>query len=161
MTPAILAADRAGIRYAVHEYSHDPAAPSYGLEAAIALGVDPARVLKTLIVEVDGRLVMALVPVEGSLNLRALAAVVGGKRAVMADLRVAERATGYVVGGISPLGQKRAMQAVIDESALTWDRVFVSGGRRGVELELEVGDLVRLLEATLAVVARNADPRSV
>lgn len=155
MTPAILAANRAGIRYVVHEYSHDPATSSYGIEAAEALGLDPAQVLKTLIASVDGRMVVALVPVERSLNLKALAAAVGGKRAVMADARVAERATGYVVGGISPLGQKRALPTVVDETALAWERVFVSGGRRGLEIEIAPGDLVRLLNAEIASIARQ------
>lgn len=155
MTPAILAANRAGIRYVVHEYSHDPATSSYGIEAAEALGLDPAQVLKTLIASVDGRMVVALVPVERSLNLKALAAAVGGKRAVMADARVAERATGYVVGGISPLGQKRALPTVVDETALAWERVFVSGGRRGLEIEIAPGDLIRLLNAEIASIARQ------
>ncbi len=154
MTPAIVAARRAGVRHVVHEYSHDPAAPSYGLEAAAKLGVDPALVFKTLVASVDGGLVVALVPVERSLDLRALAAAVGGKRARMAEVAAAERATGYVAGGISPLGQRRALPSVVDDSLPGWERVYVSAGRRGLEIELASGDLVRLLRARIAPIAR-------
>ncbi len=154
MTPAIVAARRAGVQHEVHEYSHDPAAPSYGLEAAAKLGVDPALVFKTLVASVDGGLVVALVPVERSLDLRALAAAVGGKRARMAEVAAAERATGYVAGGISPLGQRRALPSVVDDSLPGWERVYVSAGRRGLEIELASGDLVRLLRARIAPIAR-------
>ena len=153
-TPATVALTKAGAAFTVHRYDHDPAAPSYGLEAAAALGVDPERVFKTLLAEVDGRLVVAVVPVSGQLDLKALAAAVGGKRAAMADPTLAERATGYVVGGISPLGQKRALPTVVDETAQLWDTVFVSAGRRGVDLELGPDVLVSLTAATLAPVGR-------
>lgn len=154
MTPAVVAAQRAKVPYRIHEYPHDPAAPSYGLEAAEKLGLDPARVFKTLVASVDGKLVVALVPVAHSLDLKALAAAVRGKRAVMADVGEAERATGYVAGGISPLGQRKRLATVVDESARTLDRMYVSAGRRGVEIELAPGDLIRLCQATVARIAR-------
>jgi len=154
VTPAVSAAQRAGVPFALHRYEHDPAAASYGLEAAERLGVDPAGVFKTLVARVDGKLVVALVPVERSLDLGALADAVGGKRASMADVREAERATGYVAGGISPLGQKKSLPTVIDETALMRDRVFVSGGRRGLEIELGPGDLARLTSASVASISR-------
>jgi Cys-tRNA(Pro)/Cys-tRNA(Cys) deacylase len=153
-TPATVALARAGIAFTSHPYEHDPAAASFGLEAAEALGLDPARVLKTLFVSVDGRLVVGIVPVSAQLDLKAVAAAVGGKKAVMADPSDAERASGYVVGGISPLGQKRAHPTVVDESALRWDTVFVSGGRRGLDLGLSSADLVRLTHASTAAIAR-------
>jgi Cys-tRNA(Pro)/Cys-tRNA(Cys) deacylase len=148
MTPAVVAARRAGIEFALHEYEHDPQAESYGLEAAERLGVDPARVLKTLVVEQDGSLAVAIVPVTAQLDLRAL-----GKRAALADRAAAERATGYVLGGISPLGQRRRLPAVLDESALAFATVYVSAGRRGLELELAPADLARLTGARVAAVA--------
>jgi Cys-tRNA(Pro)/Cys-tRNA(Cys) deacylase len=153
-TPATVALTRAGIPFTTHPYEHDPAAPSYGMEAAEALGLDPDRVLKTLFVDVDGRLVVGIVPVSRQLDLKAVAAAAGGKRATMADPLVAERATGYVVGGISPLGQKRAHPTVLDESALSHDSVYVSGGRRGLDLGLAPQDLVRLTQARVAPIAR-------
>ena len=153
-TPATVALTRAGVAFSTHTYEHDPSATSYGLEAAEVLGLDPAAVLKTLLADVDGRLVVGIVPVSGQLDLKALAAAAGGKKATMADPAAAERATGYVVGGISPLGQKRAHQTVLDESALTHETVYVSGGRRGLDLGLSPGDLVRLTGATTAPIAR-------
>jgi Cys-tRNA(Pro)/Cys-tRNA(Cys) deacylase len=126
----------------------------FGREAAEALGVEPDRVFKTLLAEVDGRLVVGIVPVTGKLDLKALAAVVGGKKAVMADPAVAERKTGYLVGGISPIGQKTAHPTVLDETAELWDTVFVSGGRRGLDLELAPADLRRATDAQLADIAR-------
>jgi Cys-tRNA(Pro)/Cys-tRNA(Cys) deacylase len=153
-TPAIAAAKGAGIPFSVHEYAHDPAAEAYGPEAAAKLGLDPARVLKTLVASVDGSLVMALIPVDRSLDLKALAAAVGGKRASMAEPKAAERATGYVAGGISPLGQRRRLPAVVDRSAVEQDTVFVSAGRRGLEIQLEPADLVRLLDARIALIGR-------
>lgn len=154
MTPAIRAAEQAGIDFSVHEYQHDPSAASYGLEAAEKLGVDPASVFKTLVAAVDGRLVVALVPVKRSLDLKSLAAAVGGKRAAMAEVRAAERATGYVAGGISPLGQKRTLSAVVDESLVRCERVYVSAGRRGLEIGLSAGDLIRAIGAVAAPIAR-------
>jgi Cys-tRNA(Pro)/Cys-tRNA(Cys) deacylase len=153
-TPATVALTRAGVLFTTHPYDHDPTAPSYGLEAAEALGLDPEKVLKTLFVEVDGRLVVGIVPVSRQLDLKAVAAASGGKRATMADPAAAERATGYVVGGISPIGQKRAHPTVLDESALSYDTVYVSGGRRGLDLGLTPQDLVRLTRAKVAPIAR-------
>lgn len=138
-TPAIAAAERAGIAFTVHEYTHDPRAPSYGLEAAEALGLDPARVFKTLVADVDGTLTVAIVPVVAQLDLRAL-----GKRAALADPKAAERATGYVAGGISPVGQRRRLPTLLDSSALAYETIHVSAGRRGLELELAPADLLAL-----------------
>jgi Cys-tRNA(Pro)/Cys-tRNA(Cys) deacylase len=152
-TPATVALQAAGIPFTEHAYSHDPANTNFGLEAATALGLDPDRVFKTLLADVDGKLVVAIVPVTGKLDLKRLAATVGGKRAAMADPAVAERKTGYVVGGISPIGQKTAHPTVIDETAELWDTVYVSGGRRGLDLELAPADLVRATGATLADIA--------
>jgi Cys-tRNA(Pro)/Cys-tRNA(Cys) deacylase len=153
-TPATAALTRAGVAFTTHTYEHDPAAPSYGLEAAEALGLDPEQVLKTLFVEVDGRLVLGIIPVSHQLDLKAVAAAVGGKKATMADPAAAERVSGYVVGGISPLGQKRPHPTVLDETALAHGTVYVSGGRRGLDLGLAPGDLVRLTRATTAPIAR-------
>jgi Cys-tRNA(Pro)/Cys-tRNA(Cys) deacylase len=147
-TPAIAAAQRAGIEHRVHEYVHDPRAESYGLEAAEKLGVDPARLFKTLVVSVDGALTVALVPAGAHLDLRAF-----GKRAALADARDAERATGYVTGGISPLGQRRRLPTVVDESVSAFETVFVSAGRRGLQIELAPADLVRLTGARIARIA--------
>ncbi|HET7568329.1 MAG TPA: aminoacyl-tRNA deacylase [Gaiellaceae bacterium] len=149
-TPAIAAAEKAGIRFALHEYEHDPAAESYGLEAAAKLGVDPARVFKTLVVSLDGRLSLALVPVAAQLDLRAL-----GKRAALADRHDAERATGYVTGGISPLGGRRALPTHLDDSALGHETILVSAGRRGLQVELDPRDLVRLTGARVAAIAAS------
>jgi Cys-tRNA(Pro)/Cys-tRNA(Cys) deacylase len=146
-TPATLALGRAGVAFTLHEYAHDPRADSYGLEAAEALGLDPERVLKTLMAGVDGRLVVAVVPVAGRLDLKALARAVGGSRAAMADPAAAERATGYVVGGISPVGQKRTHPTVVDSAAAQHPTVFVSAGRRGLDLELTPADLLRVTSA--------------
>lgn len=157
MTPATRALEQAKVPHTVRAYEHDAAAAEaaggYGLEAATALGVEPARVLKTLLADVDGRLVVAVVPVTGQLDLKAVAAAVGGKKARMADPGAAERATGYVVGGISPLGQKRRLATVVDGSALEHGTVLVSAGRRGVDVELAPQDLVRLTGAVVAAVA--------
>ena len=152
-TPATVALRAAGIPFTEHAYEHDAANTNFGLEAASALGLDPDRVFKTLLADVDGRLVVGIVPVTGKLDLKRLAAAVGGKRATMADPAVAERRTGYVVGGISPIGQKTAHPTVIDETAELWDTVYVSGGRRGLDLELAPADLVRATNATLADIA--------
>ncbi|MEE1942240.1 Cys-tRNA(Pro) deacylase [Streptomyces sp. TRM 70361] len=154
-TPATVAATKAGVSFTLHSYEHDPASPSYGEEAAEALGVGPERVFKTLVAEVDGVLTVAVVPVSGSLDLKALASAVGGKRASMADPAAAERATGYVRGGISPLGQRRALPTVVDASAQRYGTVCVSAGRRGLEIELAPADLVRLTGAVTAPVARG------
>ncbi len=153
-TPATVALLAAGIPFTAHTYAHDPATTNYGLEAAHALGLDPDRVFKTLLAEADGRLVVGIVPVTGMLDLKSLAAAVGAKRAQMADPAVAERKTGYVVGGISPLGQKTALPTVLDETASLWDTIFVSGGRRGFDIELAPDDLLRLTGGQLADIAR-------
>ncbi len=155
MTPAVEAAKAAGIAYEVVQYEHDPAAESYGLEAAETLGVAPERVFKTLLAKVDGRtLAVGIVPVAQRLDLKALAAAAGGRKAEMADPAEAQRATGYVVGGISPLGQKRRLVTVLDESALAHDTIYVSGGRRGLEIVLAPADLLRLTDGGAAPIAR-------
>ncbi|CAM3795698.1 Cys-tRNA(Pro) deacylase [Isoptericola cucumis] len=154
-TPAVVALDRAGVPYELHAYTHDAASGlSYGLGAAAAIGADPAHVFKTLMAEVDGALVVAVVPVDRSLDLKALARAVGGKRATMADPGAAQRATGYVVGGISPLGQKHRHPTVLDATADALDRVYVSGGRRGLDVALAPADLLRLTDGRTAPIAR-------
>ncbi len=157
-TPATQALSDAGVRHELRAYEHDPRARerglSFGMEAAQALGLDPAQVFKTLLADVDGRLTVAVVPVDRSLDLKGLAAAVRGKRAEMADPAAAERATGYVVGGISPLGQRRRLPTVVDESALAWPTVLVSAGRRGLDVELAPADLVRLTGAVTAPISR-------
>jgi Cys-tRNA(Pro)/Cys-tRNA(Cys) deacylase len=146
------------VPHELRAYEHDPRARerglSYGLEAAQALGLDPAQVFKTLLADVDGALTVAVVPVDRTLDLKALAGAVGGKRAAMADPAAAERATGYVVGGISPLGQRRRLATVVDVSALDFATVLVSAGRRGLDVELAPGDLVRLTGAVTAAISR-------
>lgn len=154
-TPATVALTRAGIAFTPHTYEHDPWVRSYGLEAADVLDVDPDRVFKTLFVEVDGRLVVGIVPVSGQLDLKAVAAAVGGKKAAMADPAAAERASGYVVGGISPVGQRRLHPTVLDESAFGFPTVFVSGGKRGLDLEIAPADLVRVTEGSTARIGRE------
>jgi Cys-tRNA(Pro)/Cys-tRNA(Cys) deacylase len=152
-TPATVALTRAKVAHTVHEYDHDPAADSYGLEAATLLGHDPRRVFKTLLASVDGALHVAVVPVAGSLDLKGLAAAVGGKRAAMADPVLAERTTGYVRGGISPLGQRKRLPTVLDETALAHPTIFVSAGRRGLEVELAPRALAELTAARIAPIA--------
>jgi Cys-tRNA(Pro)/Cys-tRNA(Cys) deacylase len=155
-TPALAALAAAGVPHTAHAYDHDPRSTvGYGLEAAEVLGVEPERVFKTLMTSVDGALTVAVVPVTGKLDLKALAQAAGGKKAVMADPAAAERATGYVVGGISPLGQKTPHPTVVDETVWLFDTVFVSGGRRGLDVELTPDDLVRLTSATVAAIARD------
>lgn len=153
-TPATTALTAAGVPFTVHDYDHDPRSESYGDEAATALGIDTGRVFKTLLADVDGTLTVAVVPVSGQLDLKALARAVAGRKAAMADPAAAERATGYVVGGISPLGQKRAHPTVVDSTALDHPTVYVSAGRRGLEVELAPADLVRLTAAVTAPVGR-------
>ena len=153
-TPATTALTRAGVDFGVHPYEHDPAAPSYGLEAATALGVPAEQVFKTLLVEGERGLAVGVVPVSCTLDLKAVASALGVKKVAMARPEDAERATGYVVGGISPVGQKRALPTVVDESALAFDRVYVSGGRRGLDLSLSPTDLVAVTGATTARIAR-------
>ncbi|KGM14391.1 Cys-tRNA(Pro) deacylase [Cellulomonas bogoriensis] len=155
-TPALVALERAGVPHTVHTYAHDARNDvGYGLEAAQALGLPADHVLKTLMAVVDGALVVAVVPVTATVDLKALAAAVGGKRAAMADKAVAERATGYVVGGISPLGQRNPHPTVIDEGVRDVDPVYVSGGRRGLDVGLSAGDLAALTGARFGPLARR------
>jgi len=154
MTPATTALTRAGVPFALHPYEHDPKAASYGLEAAEALGVEPARVFKTLMAVVDGSLCVGVVPVSGQLDLKAFARALGGSKAAMAEVAAAERATGYVAGGISPVGQRRSHRTVVDETALSFETVYVSGGRRGLDVELTPADLVRVTGAVTASIGR-------
>ncbi|RKT04209.1 Cys-tRNA(Pro)/Cys-tRNA(Cys) deacylase [Streptomyces sp. 3211.6] len=153
-TPAITSLTASGVEFTTRSYEHDPAHPSYGEEAAEALGVSPEQVFKTLVAEVDGNLTVAVVPVSGSLDLKALAAAVGGKRAAMADPALAERTTGYVRGGISPLGQRKRLPTVLDASASGHATICVSAGRRGLEVELAPSSLATLTGAVLAPIAR-------
>ncbi|MGR0317996.1 Cys-tRNA(Pro) deacylase [Agromyces sp. ZXT2-3] len=153
-TPATVALARAGIPFTAHPYEHDPRAAAYGLEAAEKLGIEPERVFKTLLANVDGALAVGIVPVAEQLDLKALAAALGGKRAEMADPALAERKTGYVVGGISPIGQKVALPTVLDETAILFDTILVSGGRRGLDLELAPDDLVAVTSGRYAPIAR-------
>lgn len=153
-TPATVALAAAGVPHELRPYEHDPRAESYGLEAAAALGVEPERVLKTLMASLDGTLVVGVVPVSRQLDLKALARVLGGSRATMAPVAVAERATGYVAGGISPFGQKKPHRTVVDESALGFGTVLVSGGRRGLDVELAPDALVAATGAVTATISR-------
>ncbi|HEX3962658.1 MAG TPA: Cys-tRNA(Pro) deacylase [Trebonia sp.] len=155
-TTATIALERAKIPFTVHEYPHDPRNGSYGLEASEALGVPPERVFKTLVAAVDGVLAVGVVPVHRQLDLKALAAATGGKKAVMAEVAAAERATGYVAGGISPVGQKKRLPVVVDASALEHATMYCSGGRRGLEIELAPADLIRAAGATVAAIAAIA-----
>ncbi|MEK6311016.1 MULTISPECIES: Cys-tRNA(Pro) deacylase [Curtobacterium] len=154
-TPATVALDRAGVPYTPHVYEHHETATNFGEEAASALGLREEQVFKTLVVSVDGALAVAIVPVANRLDLKAIAAAVGGKKATLADPALAEKRTGYVVGGISPVGQKTALRTVLDESALAYDSIFVSGGRRGFDIELTPADLVRVTDAITEPIART------
>ncbi|GAB6897950.1 Cys-tRNA(Pro) deacylase [Kineosporia succinea] len=164
-TPATTLLTRERVTFTVHTYEAEDRSRAssssdrvaFGTEAASALGVDEARVFKTLVAEVDGSMWVAVVPVGGLLDLKALAAAAGGKKAVMADPAAAERSSGYVVGGISPLGQRRALPTVVDASALEHATVYVSGGRRGLDLELAPADLVRLTRARTAPIGRGPE----
>jgi Cys-tRNA(Pro)/Cys-tRNA(Cys) deacylase len=154
-TPATALLAREKIGFTLHPYEHDPRAEAYGEEAAAALGVEPARIFKTLIASVDGKLACAVVPVAGRLDLKGFAAALGAKRAELAEPTAAARATGYVVGGISPIGQKMRLRVVVDTSASGFETVFVSAGKRGLQVELTPDDLVRVARAQLApIVAR-------
>ncbi|MBB4663071.1 Cys-tRNA(Pro) deacylase [Conexibacter arvalis] len=150
-TPATRAARRAGVDFGLHEYTHDPGADSYALEAAEALGLEPARVFKTLVVDRDGTLTVCIVPAADTLDLRSL-----GKRAAMAPTERAEKVTGYVAGGISPLGQRRPLPTLVDESAAGFETIFVSAGRRGLEIELRPDDLLALTRGELKPIRRVA-----
>lgn len=153
-TPATAALDAAGVAYTLHPYRHDPRATSYGTEAAEVLGVDPARVFKTLLASADEQLVVGIVPVSGQLDLKALARAVGASRAEMADPARAQRSTGYVLGGISPLGQKRPLPTVLDSSAQAQETILVSAGKRGLDVELAPADLVAVTGASWADIGR-------
>jgi Cys-tRNA(Pro)/Cys-tRNA(Cys) deacylase len=154
-TPALVALQRAEVDFSVHTYEHDPAAESFGMEAADALGLDPATVFKTLLAEVDGAATVAIVPVTGQLDLKALAAARGGKRARMMEVAAAERLTGYVAGGISPLGQRKALPTVIDASAGALPTIYVSGGQRGLDIGIAPQDLLQLTDAAYAPIAAD------
>jgi Cys-tRNA(Pro)/Cys-tRNA(Cys) deacylase len=153
-TAATQALSRAGIAFLPHAYEHDAAVTEFGAEAAAVLGLDAARVFKTLMVDTDAGLAIGIVPVDGKLDLKALAAALGGKRAAMADPAVAERKSGYVLGGISPFGQKTALPTVLDDSALAFSTIFVSGGRRGFDVEVSPADLLAVTGGTTAVIRR-------
>ena len=151
MTPAINAAKQARVNYTIHEYEHDPAAESYGEEAAEKIGANPAQVFKTLVVSLDGKdLAVGVVPVTAMLGLKQIAKAAGAKKALMADKQLVQRTTGYVLGGVSPLGQKKRLKTFIDDSARNFATLFVSAGKRGLEIELAPEDLSRLTGATFA-----------
>ena len=152
-TPATALLAKQKVPHQVHEYAHDPRSASYGTEASELLGLPAARVFKTLVAEVDGVLTVGVVPVAGQLDLKALAAAAGGKKARMAEVAAAERATGYVAGGISPLGHRKRLPVVVDSSAGDHETIFCSAGRRGLEIELAPADLTRLANATVAPIA--------
>ncbi|MET0065987.1 MAG: Cys-tRNA(Pro) deacylase [Candidatus Thiodiazotropha sp.] len=155
MTPAVDMVNKAGIGFTTHSYAHDPKHESYGLEAAEKLGIPPQQVFKTLVVALDGKgLAVGLVPVSASLDLKAVAKALGAKKAAMADARSVQRSTGYVLGGVSPLGQKRVLPTIIDASAQTLERMYVSAGRRGLEIALSPGDLCALLKAEFQEIAK-------
>ncbi|RCG33015.1 Cys-tRNA(Pro) deacylase [Sphaerisporangium album] len=153
-TPATVALTQAGAAFSLHPYDHDPNAQAYGEEAADALGVSYDRIFKTLVAEVESGLAVAVVPVSGKLDLKAFAAALGGKRAAMADAAKVERVTGYVVGGISPLGQRKALPTVVDSSALEFETIYFSAGRRGLQIETAPAELVRLTRAATAPIAK-------
>lgn len=156
MTPGIKVAVSAGIAHQIHQYSHDPKAESYGAEAAEKLGLPPQRVFKTLVLALDtGELVVAVVPVSGMVGFKALARAAGAKKAAMAEAGAVSRSTGYVLGGVSPLGQKKALRTFIDESAQGFDSIFVSAGRRGLEIELAAADLAALCRGSFAAIAQD------
>lgn len=156
MTPAIKVLDKAGIAYTLHRYEHDPQSPSYGSEAASKLGLEPAQVFKTLLTSSDeGELLVALVPVNGQLDLKQLARAAAVRKVTMADPALAQRTTGYLLGGISPLGQKKNLRTFIDESARDWSQMYISAGRRGLEIALTPTDLAQQTRATVASISRS------
>lgn len=157
MTPAVNTAKKAKINYQIHQYAHDPSSQSYGEEASDKLNISPERVFKTLVASLDGtQLAVAVVPVSGQLNLKSFASALNAKKSKMADPREVERSTGYVLGGVSPLGQKKKLKTVIDQSALDFETIYVSAGRRGLEIELSAKDLAALLDAVFAPIAQVA-----
>ncbi len=153
-TPATVALTKAAIAFTIHQYAHDPRSASYGLEAATALGLEPAVVFKTLIATVDGTPVVAIVPVTGSLDLKLLAATLEGRRAELADAALAQRLTGYVLGGISPIGQRKALATVVDHSARSLPTIYVSGGRRGFDIGIAPDDLIAITKGQYSAIAR-------
>jgi Cys-tRNA(Pro)/Cys-tRNA(Cys) deacylase len=154
MTPAIKLAQKAKISFSIHEYVHDSNHESYGLEAAQKLGVEASRVFKTLVVKLDtGMLAVAIIPVAAKLNLKTMAKACSAKRATMADPKDVERSSGYVLGGVSPLGQKKRLLSVIDNSATNFESIFVSAGKRGLEIELAPSELQQLISAQYAALA--------
>ncbi|GAA3968039.1 Cys-tRNA(Pro) deacylase [Allohahella marinimesophila] len=153
MTPAILLARKAKIPHTIHEYQHDAEAESYGGEAAEKLGQSPERVFKTLVVQLDAALAVAILPVNRMLSLKQMAKAAGSKKAAMADKVLAQRSTGYVLGGVSPLGQKKRLLTVLDDSSKQFSTIFVSAGRRGLEIELAAADLQALTQARLASIS--------
>lgn len=158
MTPAVNCAKKAKIHYQTHSYQHDPNAASYGEEAAQALGIDPQRVFKTLLVSLDGnpkKLAVGVVPVSGTLDLKAIGASLKSKKVAMADPAEAQRATGYLLGGISPLGQKKRLPLVLDQSADAFETIYVSGGKRGLEIELAPADLLQLTSGQYGDIGRG------
>ena len=156
MTPAINAAKQARVNYTIHEYEHDPAAESYGEEAAEKIGANPAQVFKTLVVSLDGKdLAVGVVPVTAMLGLKQIAKAAGAKKALMADKQLVQRTTGYVLGGVSPLGQKKPLKTFIDQSAEDFETIFVSAGKRGLEIELAPADLARLTQARFALLQQE------
>lgn len=157
-TVAIAIVVKAGVAHSIHAYSHDPALTRYGAEAAAALSIDPACIFKTLLVDVDGTAVCAVVPVSRTLSLKALAHAHGGKRAVMMDPTRAQRLTGYVLGGISPLGQRTPSPTYIDSSAESHERIFVSAGRRGLQIAMAPADLLSLTSGLLAHLTGSSEP---
>ncbi|HEX6683822.1 MAG TPA: Cys-tRNA(Pro) deacylase [Candidatus Limnocylindrales bacterium] len=154
-TPATALLAKQKVAHTLHDYEVSAEAPNYGALVAEAIGADPGRVFKTLVTDVDGALTVAIVPVTGDVDLKALASAAGGKRAALADRDLAEKTTGYVRGGISPLGQRKRLPTVIDESALDGDTIFVSAGKRGLQVQLAPGELVRLTAARVAPIARG------
>jgi Cys-tRNA(Pro)/Cys-tRNA(Cys) deacylase len=154
-TPATVALTQAKAEFTLHPYDHDPNAQAYGEEAADALGVPYERIFKTLVAEAEGGLAVAVVPVAGKLDLKAFAAALKAKRAAMADAAKVERITGYVVGGISPLGQRRPLPTVLDESALGFETIYFSAGRRGLQIETDPNELVRLTQASIAPISKT------
>lgn len=157
-TPAILALARAQVPHTIHEYVHDPRVRAFGEESVAALGLNPEQVFKTLIATVDGEPTVGIVPVSGQLDLKALAFAAGGRRAEMAPVDLAERLTGYVVGGISPIGHRRALPTYVDEQAILFDVVYVSGGRRGLSIGIAPEDLLNITGAQWAPIARAGHP---
>ena len=156
MTPAVVAANRAGVDFSVHEYEHQPGAESYGNEALEKLGVDASLVYKTLVIELDsGKLAVTVIPVQNTLDLKLAAATLGAKKAKMADPNRVQRTTGYVLGGVSPLGQKKILPTVIDESSSRLPRIYVSGGKRGVDISLRPVDLVTLTRGQVAALVKR------